>query len=54
MFKNIWRGIGQGLMMIKKILTLRIVFDSILSLQKYKKGTKIPKSKICVLGISKL
>lgn len=54
MIKQVWKGIGQVLIMIKKILTLRVVFDNILSSQKYKKETKIPKESICVLGISKL
>lgn len=49
-----WKEIGQGLNMLRKILTLKIVFDNILSIQKYKKETKIPKDNICVLGISKL
>ena len=48
------KRIRQVLQMIKKILTLKIVFNNILSIQKYKKETKIPKENICVLGISKL
>lgn len=44
----------QVIKMIKKILTLQIVFNNILSIQKYKKETKIPKENTCVLGISKL
>ncbi len=40
--------------MIKRILTLKVTFDNVLSIQKYKKETKIPKENICVLGISKL
>lgn len=54
MTKQMWKGIGQVLIMIKRILTLKVVFDNILSSQKYKKETKIPKENICVLGISKL
>lgn len=42
------------LQMIKKLLTLRVTFNNILGLQKYTKLTKIPKEKVCVLGISKL
>jgi len=52
--KQIWKRIGQVFIMIKRILTLRVVFDNILGSQKYKKETKIPKESICVLGISKL
>lgn len=54
MNKRILERIGQGFEMIKRILTLRVVFNDILSSQKYKKETKIPKENICVLGISKL
>ena len=54
MRKKLSRGIRQGLNMIKKFLTLKVVFDNVLSVQKYKKETKIPKNNICVLGISKL
>lgn len=54
MLKQIWKRIGQVFIMIKRILTLRVVFDNILGSQKYKKKTKIPKESICVLGISKL
>ena len=54
MLKQIWKRIGQVFIMIKRILTLRAVFDNILGSQKYKKETKIPKESICVLGISKL
>ena len=52
MLKQIWKRIGQVFIMIKRILTLRVVFDNILGSQKYKKETKIPKESICVLGIS--
>ncbi len=45
---------GQIFIMIKKILTLKVVFNNVLSKQKYKKETKISKGKICILGISKL
>lgn len=44
----------QGLTILKKILTLKVAFNNILSIQKYKKETKIPKDNVCVLGISKL
>lgn len=54
MSKNILKEIRQGLKMIKKILTLRIKFNEILSKEKYKKKTKISKEDICILGISKL
>lgn len=54
MIKRILKKIGQGYKMIKKILTLKVVFSNILSSQKYKKETRIPKKNICVLGISKL
>lgn len=54
MRKKLLRGTRQGLNMIKKFLTLKVVFDNVLSVQKYKKETKIPKNNICVLGISKL
>lgn len=43
--------------MIKKIvkfLTLKVEFSNLLGSHKYIKTTSIPKSKICVLGISKL
>lgn len=52
--KQALEGIGQFFIMIKRILTLKVTFDNILSIQKYKKVTKIPKASICVLGISKL
>ena len=48
------KGIGQVLIMIKRILTFKVVFNNLLSSQKYKKETKIPKGNICILGISKL
>lgn len=54
MVKQVWKGIGHVSIMIKRLLTLRVVFDNILGKQKYKKETKIPKENICVLGISKL
>lgn len=54
MLGQTWKEVGQALMMIKRILTLKVVFNNILSSQKYKKETKIPKESICVLGISKL
>ena len=52
--KQMCEEIERGVIVIKKILTLIVVFDNILSVQKYKKETKIPKEDICVLGISKL
>ncbi len=54
MILQIQKGIGRALIMIKRILTLKVTFDNVLSIQKYKKETKIPKENICVLGISKL
>lgn len=54
MLRKIWKEIGQALIMMKRILTLKVVFDNILGIQKYKKETKIPKENICVLGISRL
>lgn len=54
MILQIQKGIGRALIMIKRILTLKVTFDNVLSIQKYKKVTKIPKENICVLGISKL
>lgn len=54
MLLQIWKGIGQVTIMIKRILTLKVVFYNLLSSQKYKKKTRIPKENICVLGISKL
>jgi len=54
MVKQTWKGIGQVFTMIKRVLTLKVVFNNILSSQKYKKETKIPKENICVLGISRL
>lgn len=47
--KDIWKGIKRVLITIKRLLVLRIVFDNILSSQKYKKETKIPKDDVCVL-----
>lgn len=54
MIKKILKRIGQGYTMIKRILTLKVVFNNILSSKKYKKETRIPKENICVLGSSKL
>ena len=54
MKRRLLRGFRQGFNMIKKFLTLKVAFDNILSIQKYKKETRIPKKNICVLGISKL
>ena len=45
MLKQIWKRIGQVFIMIKRILTLRVVFDNILGAQKYKKETKIMEPK---------
>ena len=50
MLKQIWKRIGQVFIMIKRILTLRVVFDNILGSQKYKKETKIPKRKYMRFG----
>lgn len=49
-----YESVRLVLEMIRKLLTLKIVFDNILSIQKYKKETQIPKEKICVLGVTKL
>ena len=49
-----WKGIGQILKMIKEILILKVVFKNILSSQKYKMETKIPKENVCILGVKKL
>lgn len=54
MYRKKWKKVGQGLIMLKKILTLKVAFDNILGVQKYKKETRIPKDNICVLGISRL
>lgn len=54
MLRQTLKGVWQTIIMIKKLLTLTVAFDNILGLQKYKKETKVPKEKICVLGISKL
>lgn len=54
MNKKILKEIRQGIKMIKKILTLRIKFNEILSKEKYKKETKVSKGDTCILGISKL
>ena len=48
------KEIGQAFQMMRKFLRLRIVFNNILSIHKYKKVTKIPKKNISILGISKL
>lgn len=54
MLEQILKGIGRILIMIKKILTLKVVFENILSSQKYTKKTNVPKENISILGISKL
>ena len=54
MDKKNWREVRWYLMILKKALTLIVKFDNILSMQKYKKETKVPKETISVLGISKL
>lgn len=54
MNKNIFIRVGLVFDMIKRVLTLKVVFNNILSAKKYKKETKIPKKNICILGISKL
>jgi predicted outer membrane repeat protein len=41
MLKQIWKRIGQVFIMIKRILTLRVVFDNILGSQKYKTKNEI-------------
>lgn len=48
------KRVGGVLYMIKKFFTLTVKFDNILGAYKYKKETSIPKSKITILGISKL
>lgn len=54
MFYRVLRKVGRTAIMIKKILTLKVVFNNVLGTKKYRKVTTIPKNKICVLGISKL
>ena len=54
MCKKIWIRLGWCLMILKKIITLTVKFDNILSMQKYKRKTRIPRETISVLGISKL
>ncbi len=42
MFKNKWKEIGQVLITLRKILTLKVAFNNILSIQKYKSKKNRP------------